>query len=353
MPSPATFPDDAAGPAVAQPLAVRAQAPAALPLPAPVGGLTFATLDPGDLTDLSGLVSRIEDADNPPYRTSDEELAEYFGDTHHWAALGARDVDGVLRAFGFVRVRTGDTTLLRAFCSGGVDPVARGRGVGSALLDWQVARGRQLLVATGKDAPARVVVHVDDGMPTLSDLVTSRGFTPRRWYTEMRRDLSLPLPEVQLDRLLTVEPWSADLDDAVRRAHNRAFADHWGSQPHTPESWQESRTHFAPQWSFVALDRSSDRTQVAGYLMSARYEQDWPALGWTEGYTDLIGVLPEWRGRRLASALLTAAMAAYRADGMEYAGLDVDSDNLTGAVGLYAKLGYEPTRTSAMYSIEI
>ncbi|WP_418606082.1 GNAT family N-acetyltransferase [Georgenia sp. SUBG003] len=104
--------------------------------------------------------------------------------------------------------------------------------------------------------------------------------------------------------------------DAVR-AHNKAFGDQWGSQPHTPETWAEGRTHHVPSWSFVALDRSSDRAQVAGYLMSSRYDQDWPALGWSEGYTEILGVLPDWRGKHVATALLTRAMRAYADDGMQ------------------------------------
>jgi ribosomal protein S18 acetylase RimI-like enzyme len=33
-------------------------------------------------------------------------------------------------------------------------------------------------------------------------------------------------------------------------------------------------------------------------------------------------------------------MRAFRADGIHYAGLDVDSENLSGAVRLYTGLGY-------------
>ncbi|GMA31460.1 GNAT family N-acetyltransferase [Litorihabitans aurantiacus] len=101
------------------------------------------------------------------------------------------------------------------------------------------------------------------------------------------------------------------------------------------------------------MDRSSDRVRIAGYLISGRYEQDWDALGYTVGYTDLLGVRKEWRGRRVATALLGAAMRAYAASGIQYAGLGVDTDNPTGAFGLYERLGYEATRGSALYTIEL
>jgi ribosomal protein S18 acetylase RimI-like enzyme len=55
----------------------------------------------------------------------------------------------------------------------------------------------------------------------------------------------------------------------------------------------------------------------------------------------------------VAPALLAASMGAFRADGMQYAELDVDSENPSGALGLYTRLGYEVVHGSAMYSIEL
>ncbi|ACQ80181.1 GCN5-related protein N-acetyltransferase [Beutenbergia cavernae DSM 12333] len=338
------------------PLAGRAAPPRILDMPPGDLGFAWRALSADDLDALHALIAAIEDHDDPPYRTTRDEAAEMFvGD---WKdplnnTLGAFDDDGVLRAYGAVQVLPGDESTVRAFLEGGVRPGDRRRGVGTALLEWQVGRARQLLAASGKDLPARIAVFVDEGMDDTAAIVERARFAPRRWYTDMRRDLSRPVPEVRLDRPLVVAPWSEELDDQVRLAHNEAFADHWGSEPQTPETWADGRTCFAPQWSFLVLDKSTDRTQVAGYLLSGRYEQDWPSLGYSEGYTDILGVRRAWRGRRVATALLTAAMQAYAQDGMEYAALGVDTANPSGAFGLYGRLGYEPTRGSVMYSIEL
>lgn len=333
-------------------LAVRAGAPEVLELPA-VGGLTWSALVPDHRDDLATLVARIEEVDDPPYRTSAEELLEYFDSGHDFSGIGGRDASGMLRSYAFVRVRHSDVAVLQALCSGGVDPSWRDRGVGGAVIDWQLGRARQMLVETGKEAPARIVVHVDEDADVLAGELVARGLVVTRRYSEMRRDLSNPVPAIPLDHQLSIEPWTEELDDAVRRAHNKAFADAYGGEAHTPETWVQGRTHFEPRWSFVALDRASDRAQVAGYLMSGRYEQDWAALGWSEGYTELLGVLPDWRGRHVATALLTAAMRAYAADGMEYAGLDVDTDDPAGLESVFSKLGYERTRSSALYALDI
>jgi ribosomal protein S18 acetylase RimI-like enzyme len=65
--------------------------------------------------------------------------------------------------------------------------------------------------------------------------------------------------------------------------------------------------------------------------------------GYDEGFTDLLGVRRAWRGRGLASALLAEAMRRFKAGGMAHAGLGVDTENPTGALGLYTRMGYTPT----------
>src|SRR5690625_1534082 len=297
------------------------------------------------------LLERIEAHDDPPYRTTAEESAETFvpvsADVGTAKAIGLDD-DGVPRAYAIVRVRPTAGTY-RALCDGGVDPTWRRRGIGTTLLTWQLRAARAILDAVGHTA-ALAVVHIEDNMTDAQEMLRLAGFVPTRWYTEMRRDLALPLPDVQPKGKVTIEPWDPALDDAVRRAHNDAFTDHWGGEQHTPDTWVQGRTYFAPSWSFIALDRTSDRARVAGYLISGRYEGDWAAQGWTEGYTEMLGVREEWRGMRVATALLVRAMRAYAADGMQYAGLGVDSPEPGGDYGLFGQLGYQPTRHSLMYT---
>ncbi len=337
------------------PIVERAGAPAVLPEPdAAATGLTWRALSRADVPALAALVTRVEEADAEPTRTSESEVDELFDgdwkDPQADTRVGV-DADGVPRAWMVTEAPPGDVRTVRAHLSGGVDPAYRGRGVGRALVAWGEARGRQLLAATGKDVPGRVAAFLTERNAGGLALYRAAGFTPVRYYSDMRRDLAQPLPEPVVTPGVRVVPWSDELDDAVRVAHNEAFADHWGSEPRTPESWRVGRSMFAPALSHVAVDEETG--EVVGYTVSGRYEQDWAVAGYSSGYTELLGVRRAWRGRGIAVALLAAAMRSFREDGVQYAELDVDTANPSGAHGLYADLGYERTHGSVLVSIEL
>lgn len=333
-----------------EPLAVRADPPVVLELPPAHLELTWRPLHLGDAEALRALFNAVEEADSSHRRSSSAEVAEMFAETwRDWQrdSLGGFDIDGELRAYAIVSMRPGDERTLRAFLAGGVHPAWRGRGIGRAVLQWLEGRGRQKLVESGKELPARLAVFVEEHARDNRRLYAAAGFSPIRWYTTMRRDLSQPLPEVTAEGVRIV-PWSPELDEAVRLAHNETFADHWGSEPRTAEDWKHG-PDFAPEWSFVALDGD----EVAGYTVSGRYEQDFPVVGYSFGYSGLLGVRRPWRGRRLGAALLVRAMEAFRDAGMQYASLDVDTANPSGAHGMYERLGYEAVYGEVMYSVEI
>ncbi|WP_066589007.1 GNAT family N-acetyltransferase [Cellulomonas timonensis] len=337
-----------------RPPAERAPAPLTPPMPPASLGLTWRPLTPADVAELAALCCAVEAADAAPFRTTLEETAERFEGTwkrHELDTLAGVDATGRMVAFGQVTTNPGDEGTVRVFLEGGVHPDARGRGVGRALVAWMDGRGRQLLAESGKELPARLLTYLEAVHDGARALYAESGFTPMRYYTEMRRPLDVELPAVRAVDGFSLVPWTPELDDAVRRAHNEAFADHWGSEPMTAETWALRTGSYVRDWSRVAVEDATG--EVAGYLLSTRYEQDWPVLGHSFGYTSMLGVRRPWRGRGLAVALLAWAMAAYRADGMEFARLGVDTANPSGAHGLYAALGYEVDDGSVMYSIEI
>jgi len=319
-------------------------------------GLTWRPLGEQDIPAWHALLTAIEEADQPAERYTRDDLHDELLDGT-WKdpavdSLVGLDDDGVPQAFGHVEVRPGDTRSVRAFCWGGVHPRWRRRGVGRALLTWQEALGRRKIADAGKDVPGRVQVMTEEEAEDRRRLLSRCGFAPVRWYIELSRPLAGGVPQVAPADGLRVVPFESALSEAVRLAHNEAFAEHWGSEPRSVEDWERwsvGGRNFRADWSFVVLDGD----QVAGYTLASAYEQDWAGQGYSSGWTDLLGVRPAWRGRRLAPALLAASMTAMTASDIECADLGVDAENASGALGLYERLGYIAQRRQVAYAIDV
>jgi ribosomal protein S18 acetylase RimI-like enzyme len=106
---------------------------------------------------------------------------------------------------------------------------------------------------------------------------------------------------------------------------------------------------FRPDLSVVALEDGA----VVGYVLAYVYEADTEATGVRETHFGQIGVLPAARGRGIASAVIVEALRRGAASGCARAGLQVDSDNVTGALALYEKLGFETTRSYVNWALPL
>lgn len=345
------------------------------------GGLSWRPLQRGDELALRTLANQVLEGYGVSSRWSDEEAVEFIESPWRNVArnsLVGLDADGVPRAYGYVFLPPGDTTQVRVLIGGGVHPERTGEGIGRELLAWLTARGRQAVAEAGRDLPAVLRSVVDDDAPdTVHHLLQRAGFTARRFYSELARDLTRldeqPLPEPELTGSLRLAPWSDELDEPARLAHNDAFRDHWGSQPMTVEMWAET-SGFAPEWSYVVVDDEPDVESllaspdtdpetaaalraglplVVGYQAAEHYEDSFAVRGYTFGYTGILGVRRAYRGKGIAVAALTAGMRAFAAAGLQYALLDVDTENPTGAYGLYSSLGYTKVGGHRAYLIEL
>jgi mycothiol synthase len=224
----------------------------------------------------------------------------------------------------------------------------RGRGIGRALLDWQLARGTELHAERHPEAPARLTATVYTTMPSLESLLRRAGLEPARWFFHMDRPLTDLPPRRRIEGVDLV-PFSWDRDDAVRRAHNAAFTEHYGSSERDVASWEVMFTgqpSFRPDLSVLAVADGA----VLGYALSYVSEATAAATGSRESYFGQIGVVPAARGRGLSKAIIIEALHAAAAADCQTAGLEVDSENVTGALGLYESLGFTTHRTQVSWS---
>jgi mycothiol synthase len=307
-----------------------------------IDGLSFRPLTPADLDEWLAVIERIAAAEQAPWHETRSELAVLFDDDVNPAAvntLAGVEPSGAVRAFARVSKNPEGT---KAIVFGGVDPHWQRRGIGAAVLAWQEARVRARFAEDGQAGPL-VRTYTQELGPAHTALLSGAGYSVVRYYSEMLRPLA-DAPVVPEPEGIRIVPFSAELSEAVRLAHNEAFADHWGSEPRSVQQWGFllKNEDLKPDWSGVALDAATG--EVAGYQLSMYDPERFSKEGRQEGYTEILGVRRRWRGRGIAPALLSNAMAKYAGAGMDHACLDVDTENPTGALGLYEGMGYRPLR---------
>ena len=96
-----------------------------------------------------------------------------------------------------------------------------------------------------------------------------------------------------------------------------------------------------------------DGDEVAGASHNSIVAAERERVGVAQGWVDIIGVRPRWRGRGVARWLLTETLIRYRALGQARTVLGVDLDNPTGALGLYESVGFRPLLRSTMWAKEL
>jgi mycothiol synthase len=311
-----------------------------------------------DLDSIAALERAMALADHPNYTHPLEEVAEQLEHSVvdlERDSLVAVDVSGGdpgggrVIAYGLVVMPASRATAVRSqIFNGGVHPEFRGRGIGRALLAWQESRALEQLASSNSKLPGRIVLAPDERAAATCRLAERFGFVASRWFVGQERDLREPIPRIRLEPGIRIVAYSSEWSEATRLVKNDAFRDHWGSQPADREEWESmlALPAASPEHSFLAV---TDADEIAGLLLSEVSREDWPLQGFSSGYVELLGVPRPWRGKRIAAALLARALDSYRDAGFDRAVLDVDSDSPTGAVGLYARMGFTPTTRRVIY----
>lgn len=263
-------------------------------------------------------------------------------------SLVAFTSDGEVAALAWVYVFPTAETKLQAYFWGGVHPRHRRQGLGGAILGWMEARASAALLARPEDLPRVMRLHCNDFEHERIAFFTSHGYQIVRYFYEMRRDLGQPIVAPALNGNLRLVSWTPELDPFIFEAFNESFRDHWGFEPMTKAAWDlfmVGRESFRPDLSYAVLDGD----EVAGFSINFLSPEENERKGIREAWVGDLGVRRAWRKRGVATALLNRSMIDFKAAGMDYASLGVDTENPTGALGVYERVGFTPVKRSMSF----
>ena len=301
----------------------------------------FRPLTRADLPALLNLLLAANRADGNSTSETLVDLEHEFEDA--WSdpahdAIVLPSPDGALLGFGrvFVNPSPNPDPDSAAYLAYSVDPIARETGLEEALLDWLEARGRERLRGS---LTRRLRIARADHLTDEIDRLQRRGYRPIRYYFRMRRDVAPPLPEAMLPNEITVRTFTPEWSSALWSAHAAAFADHWGYVIETPAEFEEHVLGAGGFRSDLTLLACAGPDVVAYSINRVPAEEN-ARTGSPEGVIGLLGTQRPWRGRGLARALIQESLRRFAAAGLQHAALTVDSENTTGALGLYERLGF-------------
>lgn len=222
--------------------------------------------------------------------------------------------------------------------NGAVLPEWRRRGIGTRLYERNLDAVRELAATHVTERPKILGSWLNDRQEGRIALLREQGFEPVRWFFDMTRDLSEPIPDVALPDGLEVRPTTMATIRQVWRADVEAFKDHWGGFNASEErlqSWMESPDFDMTMW-LIAWDGD----EVAGGVVNGISAEENAAIGVQRGWLHSVFTRRRWRKRGLANALIARSLALIKERGMDYGVLGVDADNPTGALGLYERNGF-------------
>jgi mycothiol synthase len=293
-----------------------------------------------DLPALAELMNRANKADQLVWAVTVEGLANEFTDLEHCDPprdVLLAEIDGALVAA--TQASWADQadgmSIYRA--SGWVDPDWRRRGLGRALLHANERRLREIAADRETSGPRAFQLWAIDRQEGAQALALDEGYAPVRYFFLMIRPHLDEIPDLALPDGLELRPVRPEDALQVARAEDEAFLDHWGSRHHSDADLE--RILRDPSTDTTLWQVAWDGDEVAGVVVPQIEPLENEMFGYLRGWINRVSVRRPWRRRGLASALTAAGLRVLRERGMTSAQLGVDSENPTGAVGVYERLG--------------
>jgi mycothiol synthase len=219
-------------------------------------------------------------------------------------------------------------------------PEARLPGLRRSMFLWGEQRLRE--ISAGHDTPDRKMFEIwtKAEMNDWRKLVVANGYKDDWHLFEMRRPNLENIPDHKLPPGIEIRPVTKENFRVVFEGAREAFKD---ERSYTEERWGEEsyrRTLDNPKLRLDLWQVAWAGEQVVGGVMVIISEEENAAFNRKRGWTEAVFVRRPWRKKGVASALLASSLRVLKELGMEEAALGVDTDNPSGALRIYKRLGY-------------
>lgn len=228
------------------------------------------------------------------------------------------------------------TPALDLYAEGRVDPRVDARTVAEFLFGRALDRAHRA-ARRHPDLPTSLRTTVVDPSPATIRWFEEHGLVPERHLLRLRIDVGAGTPAPDWPAGVHGVPADALPDDEVHAALVAAFADHHLGATDDLDDWRAVRLRTGRVDLAASLAAVTDDGQVVGVSLGRLEGPRDPGAGLV---TDL-GVVPAWRGRGVATALLRASFRRFAALGAVHVALGVDDVTLDGALRLYERAGME------------
>jgi mycothiol synthase len=321
-----------------------------VPNPPPIPGLRFRGLRrPDDFPILNAISNGVRRDAGVVEMGTPEQMANYYANltgTDIERDILVVEIEGRVVAYG--RVEWFDTTAgergYLSFCI--VPREVRGRGIGTAMLDWQEARLREIAAAQGPERRRRFLAMTVRGADTdHRALAEARGYQRVRVGHEMVRPNLVGIADAPLPDGIEIRPATREQSRAIWEALVEAFRDHWGEHDESETGYRQFADDPRADPSLWVVGWEGD--QIVGAVLNSLQDPD--AAGARLGYLDSVAVRRPWRRRGIARAMVAESLRRLRDRGATSAGLGVDAENDNRALELYESAGFAVTATEYEY----
>ena len=203
----------------------------------------------------------------------------------------------------------------------------RGKGVEQALLRWVENRLVEISTSHADERDKFLQVSISHHQAWLENVLLDRGYQPdQSFYLMVRPDLedlpAFPLPDGVETRPVEVNQYRVIWN--LTQETGQGSLEPCEDEAETFQEWQ-NHPHFQPHLWQIAWDKEKDLP--IGHVLTYIEHEENQQYNRKRGYTEGIGVVPDWRRRGIAHALISLSLHAQKEAGMEESALVADSES--------------------------